>query len=285
MSKHRSLILADTHGGSIWGLMQPEYSVKRGGITSRFTANELQLYLYKKFTDMKEKLATREINSVILNGDMVDGPGWRSRKGELFSEELNDQIYMMAEILDDFLEAVNPEAVYQLSGSDYHTSKQQDMEKTLSKEIGSEYVGIGPYDFQMGDFKVNISHGTGGVYWYRGTKMDKILFALMLCKGDSEIYDADIVVRSHFHFAGYLEYPPNQFIYISPCWQCQTDYMRQKDPFKLVPTIGSLELTVDGAEHSHRWYLYPHPPRPIVEIAGVHANPSSVKRRRWLQRW
>lgn len=285
MKKHRFVVLSDLHVGSIWGLWQPLFETMRNNVKHRVMANEINLYLYKCFKKLESKLSRRNIRTVFLNGDIVDGPLWRSRSGQLVSEDLDDQVMCASELLYYFLKKIDPETVYQLHGTDYHNNRQIDLEKLIARELGIEFVGLGPYDFNFGDLKVNIAHGGGSTYWYRGTKMDKTLFALNLCKADSALYDADFVIRSHYHFAGYLEYPPNQYIAICPCFQAQTDYMRTRDAFKMVPTIGALEVTVDKNKFDHRFYLYDHPPRPAKLVNGVTIHPKEAQKSRRLKRW
>lgn len=275
IKQHRILVINDLHVGSIWGLSPRVFETEKG--PARLPDGE-QLALLKNWLKFQRKISRRKTDTVVFLGDMVDGPGYKARGREQMSPDTGDQVRNAASLLEPFLEKVDPSSVYMFSGTDYHSNNQQTNEHDLADLLGVEYVGVGPHDFEFNDITINFSHGGGGAYWYRGTKMDKTLFALQLCKADSGLYNASHVIRGHFHFAAWLEYPPNQHIAVSPCWQLQTDYMRKKDAFKMVPSIGSLELTVKGGKVDHRFYLYLHPPRMKLKPKGVKTTPESWPR-------
>jgi len=267
------LVVGDLHGGSVWALSPPKYMTKHG---NAFPQNEIQKHLWKnwrKFLDVVEK---RQYDTLILNGDNIDGPAYRDRGRCLMSSDMEDQVTNSATILEELIKRGGFGEAYVLSGTDYHTSIQQDNEAQLAKYIDAEYVGLGPFDFKVEDVSINVSHGTGSTYWYRGTKMDKIGFAMQLNIAGGGLYDSRYIVRSHLHFRGALEYE-HQSIFVVPCWQAQTDYMRKKDPLKMIPNIGSMELTIDGKEVSHRFFSYPHPPRPLKRIEGVYLGDDARK--------
>lgn len=265
MAKHKVLIIGDTHIGSIWGLSTPKFLLK-GGNTVEY--NEVQEHLWKNWLLFTSEVAKRKIDTLVLNGDMVDGPAPKDRGRNLMSSEMTDQTTNAAMILEQFVEDVKPKQVIMLSGTDYHDNVQQDNELELSKYINAQYVGLGPFDFKFGGVNVNISHGSGSSYWYRGTKMDKVGFSMQLNIAGDGLYDARYIVQSHLHFSGYLRYP-HQSVFVVGCWQAQTNYMRSKDPFKMVPNIGSLELDVEDGRVTPVFYEYTHPPRPHYVINGV----------------
>jgi hypothetical protein len=268
---HRVLVLNDTHVGSVWGLWPPNYESHYGNVEKM---NEIQKELYKHWKKFSKKVAKRKIKTVILLGDMVDGPGYKSRGREQMVTDMRDQVSAAGQLLYPLLKEIQPENVYVFSGSDYHSASQQNSERDLALDLGAEYVGLGPHDFEFDDIDINFSHGSGSSYWYRGTKMDKMGFSMQLSMAGPGLYNAKHIVRGHFHYEGYLHYS-FQDIYISPCWQAQTDYMRKKNPMKMIPDIGSLELTVDKGNVSPRFYHYEHPPRPKRVISGVDVRPDS----------
>jgi len=274
MSKTRILIINDTHVGSVWGLWPPSYTAGHGKVLG---ANEIQKHLYQSWRDFTRKVSKRKIDAIIFLGDTIEGPGRYKRGRELMSPDLSDQVEAAVELFTPLLSKIQPSYIGVISGSDYHVSLQQDNERDLAKILGAEYLGLGPHDFEFGDVTVNFAHGTGGVYWYRGTKLDKIGFAMLLNIASEGLYNARYIVRAHYHFEAHLHYR-HQDIYVAPCWQAQTDYMRRKDPLKLVPDIGALELTIQRNQLLHRFYRYPHPPRPKHHIEGFTVRPPSWPR-------
>lgn len=260
------LIVGDLHIGSVWGLSPPQYLAKYGNHVNQ---NEVQVHLWKHWREFLKQVKKRKYDTLILNGDNIDGPAPRDRGRCLMSTEMEDQVMNAATIIEELISVGGFGEVFELSGTDYHTSVQQDNEAQLAKYIDAEYLGLGPFDFTVEDTRINVSHGTGSSYWYRGTKMDKIGFTMQLNIAGDGLYNSRHIIRSHLHFRAALEYE-HQSIYVVPAWQAQTDYMRKKDPLKMIPNIGSLELVVDGSEVSHRFYTYPHPPRVLKHITGVY---------------
>jgi len=279
LAKHRVLIVGDIHAGSPWGLCTPTFMLKGGNVVNY---NSVQEHLWKNWEIFTGEVSKRKIDTLILNGDMIEGPSPKDRGRNLISPEMEDQVTLAATILEQFIETVKPKRVVALSGSDYHGNIQQDNEAQLAKYIDVDYVGLGPFDFEFDGVNINISHGTGSAYWYRASKMDRMGFAMQLNMAGDGIYNSRHIVQSHLHFGAYLRYP-FQSVYIVPCWQAQTDYMRKKDPFKLVPNIGSLELDVEDGKVTPVFYDYNHPPRPLYHIEGV--NLRNPERKRQLIRW
>lgn len=281
MKKHRVLFINDTHIGSVWGLWPNNYTADHGRVVQQSDSQKL---LLRHWNDFVNKVSRRKIDTIIFNGDCVDGPGYRSRGREQMSPDMMDQVLAAVDLFRPLLQKIDPGEVYFISGTDYHSASQQDSERELAAILDADYCGLGPHDFMFGDTAINVAHGTGGSYWYRGTKLDKIGFAMLLNIASEPLYNAKYLVRGHYHFEAHLHYR-HQDIYVSPCWQAQTAYMRKKDALKMVPNIGALELEVIGDKVMPRFYQYPHPPRPKVEIRGYSISKEDLRKKRRLERW
>ena len=281
MSKHRVLFINDTHIGSVWGLWPPKYNADHDRV---LPANEAQIMLWGEWERFKAEIAKAKPDTVIFDGDIVDGPGYHSGGREQMTTDLMDQVLAAEMVHKDLLRVAKPSEAYVLSGSDYHSSRQQDLEREFSEIIGAKYLGQGPHDMVFDGTAINVSHGGGGAYWYRGTKLDKIGFAMLLSIAGEGLYDARTIVRGHYHFEAHLHYR-HQDMYISPCWQLQTSYMRKKDALKMIPNIGSLELTIEDGVVTPRFYGYRHPPRPKTFVEGYSIHPEEGKKKRRLRKW
>jgi len=269
------------HTGSVWGLWPENYEADHERVVVSSSSQKL---LYKYWLDLIKKVARRKIDTVIFNGDNVDGPGYSARGREQMSPDMMDQVLAATQLIEMLTERIDPSEVFWLSGTDYHSAAQQDAEREIASIVGGKYVGLGPHDFMFGDITVNVAHGTGATYWYKGTKMDKTGFSMMLGMAEEGLYSARHIVRGHYHFEGYLHFR-HRDMYVSPCWQAQTAYMRKKDGLKMVPDIGTLELTIEGEDVTPRFYGYPHPPRPKVEVRGYSIHPDEAKKKRRKQKW
>jgi len=281
MSRHRVLFLSDLHAGSVWGLWPENYKADHDRC---LPPSDAQKMLYAEWVRLCGLFKKSKPNTVILNGDIIDDPGYVKRGREQMTPDLNDQVFAAEELVRMALKAANPETVYALSRSDYHSSVQQDNERQLAKNLGVEYLGCGPHDLVFDGVSVNVSHGEGGVYWYRGTKLDKIGFAMLLGIAGEGLYDAKHIVRSHYHFEAHLHYR-HQDIYVTPCFQMQTDFMRKKDPLKMIPNIGAMELTIEGGVVTPRFYACRHPPRPKTFVSGYSVHPEEAKKVRRIKKW
>jgi hypothetical protein len=281
MKRHRVLFINDLHVGSVWGLWPMSYVATHGQVMD---PSDSQKTLYRYWVDLIKKTKRRKIDTIIANGDTVDGPGYKSRGREQMSADMMDQVMAAADLVRPLLKAVDPGEFFVISGTDYHSASQQDSERQLAAVLDGVYCGLGPHDFMFGGTSINVAHGTGGSYWYRGTKMDKIGFAMMLNIASEGIYNAKHLVRGHFHYEGHLHYR-HQDMYISPCWQAQTAYMRKKDALKMVPDIGALELTIEGDKVTPLFYQYPHPLIPKVEVLGYNVPKDALRKRRRLEKW
>ena len=281
MKRHRVLFINDMHVGSVWGLWPKDYKSDHGQVVE---PSEQQRLLLSHWNDFQKKVAKRKIDTIILNGDNVDGPGYKSRGREQMTTVMRDQVFASGSLLHSLFKAVNPGEGFALSGSDYHSNGQQDSERDLASDLDIDYCGLGPHDFMFGDIAVNVAHGSGGSYWYRGTKLDKLGFAMLLNIASEGLYNAEHLVRGHFHFEAHLHYR-HQDMYVGPCWQCQTAYMKKKDALKMIPNIGALELTIEGDEVTPKFYRYPHPPQPKIEVMGVSVNREELRKKRRLERW
>ena len=243
-----------------------------------------QKLIYNHWMTFSKEVARRKIDTIIFNGDNVDGPGYYTRGREQMSSEMMDQVLAATQLIEGLVELVDPSEMFWLSGTDYHSASQQDAEREIASIVGGKYLGLGPHDFTFGDTTINVAHGGGSTYWYKGTKMDKIGFSMLLGMGEEGLYNANHIVRAHYHFEGHLHFR-HRDMYVSPCWQAQTAYMRKKDGLKMVPDIGTLELTIEGETVTPRFYGYPHPPRPKVEVRGYSIHPDEVKKKRRLKKW
>ena len=82
------LVIGDIHVGSIYGLLPPDFVSSDG---SEKPQNEGQKYLWECWQDMKRRTAKFAIDTVIVNGDLIEGKQPKQKCSELTLVAPNDQ--------------------------------------------------------------------------------------------------------------------------------------------------------------------------------------------------
>ena len=82
------LVLGDVHIGSIYGLLPPDFVSSDGAGKPQ---NEGQKYLWNCWQDMKWRAAKFAIDSVVVNGDLIEGKQPKQKCSELTLVAPNDQ--------------------------------------------------------------------------------------------------------------------------------------------------------------------------------------------------
>src|SRR5437763_16751146 len=82
------LVIGDVHVGSIYGLLPPDFVSSDG---SEKPQNAGQEYLWRCWQDMKRRAAKFTIDSVVINGDLIEGKQPKQKCSELTLIAPNDQ--------------------------------------------------------------------------------------------------------------------------------------------------------------------------------------------------
>jgi hypothetical protein len=80
------LVLGDVHIGSIYGLLPPDFVSSDG---SEKPQNEGQKYLWNCWQDMKWRAAKFAIDSVVVNGDLIEGKQPKQKCSEIRRRAMN----------------------------------------------------------------------------------------------------------------------------------------------------------------------------------------------------
>ncbi|KKK91292.1 hypothetical protein LCGC14_2714430, partial [marine sediment metagenome] len=88
MSEYRVAVISDTHVGSLFGLMPPDFINRADG---RVDQNAGQKYLWKCWIDMCQRFRDLAPDVIVINGDEVDGSQGAQRGTELCLPLLSDQ--------------------------------------------------------------------------------------------------------------------------------------------------------------------------------------------------
>ena len=257
--RKRILFIGDMHVGSTFGVWKPDYKTKQG-IT--FNINGMQSSLWEYWQFMCQELKEDPPLYAILMGDLVDGVQ-RSETGRTcLTTDLDDQANCAIELLR--MVPLQKKRYFTVVGTSYHEAQYNQSHFQICQELnnndGNFWLNTMGYVIE-GDYIINVSHGDTAAFVYPETQMARqrnfMLAAAELKKIDKP---CDLISRGHLHsynsnevsgfrlktFPG-LQAPAVTSIktLICPAWQGQTDFMQRKEPFKLIPDIGYVTISID----------------------------------------
>jgi hypothetical protein len=271
--KTNILVTSDTHVGSIYGLMPPDFI---SSDDREVALNLGQVHLWNCWSHLCKEVGGQKIDAVVHNGDSVDGLQQIQKGSELCLPIPGDQAEAAAMAMRSLLKAAGSPTFYAIQGTEYHDSKGGREAEAFAKALGAVSFGgpgTGKYsrdalDLEIDGVIVNFCHhigGTGGGFT-RASSADREGIYSALAGKDGKMPKSDCVVRSHQHYFVHVEHA-SKHIVISPCWQLPTRFSRKNSLYKNLPDIGALLITVDPAAKkrgddpiSIRKFLYPLPP-------------------------
>jgi len=183
---------------------------------------------------------------LILNGDMVEGPGDITLGVENSTTSFDEQVKWAIECWSSII-GKNTK-VYGLSGSGYHRGGKHgsDADRRVTEGLGGSFKGL-VFEFEIGKEKIQISHGSGGGIVNPDAYLRRELSLAIHDAQERGTRAPSILVRSHAH--QYFVHGDSAIIgYITPCWQYATRYMLTKTVNR-TPTIGCLLMEIDD-EHT-----------------------------------
>lgn len=269
MRRYRVLVVSDIHVGSIFGLLPPGF-VRSDNAT--VSLNPGQEHLWGCWDDLRQRV--RDVDVVVVNGDVIDGPQPAQRGTELSLPILGDQAEAAIETLRLLKKSTGTAPWYFIQGTEYHDCRAGRSAEEVARALdATPYTGLGTgrysrevLDLDIDGVVINFAHGISvATGFYRATPADREGIWSALAGKDGKMHKADAVVRSHAHSFVHVEHA-SKHIVISPCWQLQTRYQRKNSVYRMIPDIGAmvLEVTPDakrqGFDPVHvQKILYPLP--------------------------
>lgn len=249
----RIVVVSDLHAGSFYGLLPPSFTTYEGVVKA---LNPGQEYLWQCWTDFTDRISHYNIDAVLVNGDVVDGPQRRSEGAELSLPAPQDQVKAAMRTLRLLQNRAGAAKWYFTQGTPYHVANFGQYEEQVASELDAQRffsVGVGDLCREVLWLDVegviieaahHISVSTG---FYRLTALDREMQWSALSAKDATkgVPKADLVIRSHVHYFSSGEHASKQGV-TTPCWQLQTRYMRKASVGRMMPDIGGLIIEVDG---------------------------------------
>jgi len=254
--KRSIAFVADLHVGNRYAIAPAGWRSKEGNVLH---LNEGQFDLYQNFLDFCKRCDEHEVDTVVLVGDLVDGPNRKGYGRLLMTRDINEQIEMAVALLKPLC---RDRKVYGVEGSGYHvlpggTSADQ----LVVQLLGGEWKGpIAIGRFSPSNLLWNIQHGQSGAMIYRETVLAREQIFMNAAAGLGKIELTHVMVRGHWHWF-YFDATNSQWKIQVPGWACfipNKIYLRSYG--KMQPDIGGVIVQITDEDRLVlREYLYPLP--------------------------
>jgi len=255
------LVVGDLHVGSIYGMLPPDFVSSDGAEKPQ---NDGQKYLWDCWQDMKTKAAKFSIDSVVVNGDLIEGKQAKQKASELTLVAPNDQESAAVFVLRDlrnWLEKNTRRTVpfFIVQGTEYHEGRGAEELESIAGRIQGETIKSNfsgrhckeVLDLDIGGTVLNFAHHLGGGSGFtRSGSLDAEALWCQVTSSKGQAIAADLIVRSHLHYYMHVEHV-NRHAFLCPCWQLQTRFARHRSAYKLIPDIGALifHINPEGKKH------------------------------------
>ena len=244
----RSLgLLSDMHVGSTVAIWPKEYGTPEGTIIK---ASKGQLMLLDYWKEVAKTFKEYEVDTILLNGDLIEGLNRKENGKGLMASNLNFQAEACVELLDDMIPSKKTK-VWVFSGSTYHESYDCEFHESIADLLKQRY----PRTEYMGAMKniklhgtgvtMNIQHGYGGGSMYRATKMDREAMFINLAESNNKLDGKiDVIIRGHLHYFACLQMVKTSIQL--PCWKAfEASKIFLPNYGRMQPDIGGVVMLVD----------------------------------------
>ena len=191
---HRNISIADTHCGHQCGLTPPEFSPPP--INERMRKFwKVRRDLWAFFSQAVDEF--RPYDSLIFNGDLIDGKGSRSGGTELITSDRKIQGDIARAIID-FIDAKKVRLIY---GTPYHVGTDEDHEDVIDALVKGSAIGSHQW-FNINGKIFDVKHkiGSSQIPHGRLTPMAREILWNRQWAGRGEQPRADVILRAHNHY-------------------------------------------------------------------------------------
>lgn len=196
----RILLISDLHCGHVVGLTPPGWQMQPvvgASATKRDKFINVQQECWEWYMSSLKKYGPFDV--VIVNGDLIDGSGWRSGGTE---QSVIDRLHQceMAEYCIRQTMGKNTK-VYITIGTAYHTGEAEDFETVVANGIGANKIGSHEWiDIEGVVFDVKHHVGSSSVPHGRHTAIARERLWNVLWAERGLQPKAHVTIRSHVHY-------------------------------------------------------------------------------------
>ena len=187
----RILLESDYHCGHLVGLTPPSVGTAHGDNEAHRVRRKIFDW---RFAALK-KIGRVDLH--VINGDLIDGDGARSRGTELISTDRSIQADMAAECV----RCCKSDLRIITAGTAYHAGDGEDWERIIANNVGARFGGHETAVVNGTTLDIKHHVGSSSVPHARHTAIARDrLWNLLWSDIDAGTPRADVIVRSHTHY-------------------------------------------------------------------------------------
>ena len=200
----RVLAISDLHCGSTVGITPPKWF-----------KNDYHKKLWAWYVRLCAQL--QPINTLIVNGDAIDGKGQKSGGTEQLTADRNEQAEMAFEVI----KATKAKQIVMTYGTPYHTGADEDWEDVVLNYVRDRtHVPVrisADESVSVNGLIFDVKHYVGGsqVPYGRFTAVSREKMQNILWSRRGQRADADVILRAHVHYFGYCGVPGDKYLCIT----------------------------------------------------------------------
>lgn len=217
----RMVILSDLHCGHIMGLTPPAWQFNKDNIDLQDIAN-IQKDAWDWYTSAIKKVG-KNIDVLVVNGDLIDGRGEKSGSNELITVDRMKQVSIGVECLSQW----NAKQIFMTRGTPYHTGNQEQFEDLASERLGA--LIDDSLNIKINNKIFNFKHkvASSSVPYGKTTPVVKEGLWNLIQSVYNDVPSADVIVRSHVHHLA-INQDSSKYCIVTPALQVNSRYGKQQ---------------------------------------------------------
>jgi hypothetical protein len=254
MRTTRALVLSDTHTGSVYGCWHHRFA------TDKTPMSPVQRVLFRHWASLCHLLRRWKPSLLLLNGDLIDGPNYRSGGRYVTTTSLAEQAECALALVK--MIPIRGGEVYGVAGGDYSSSEFIEAHRMIVESLGGECSDDQLF-IDVHGHTLHLSHGSSPAFvYYEQVLAREGMFADQTSVG-GKIPDAEILLRAHWHKWIHIQRAwkgdVDRHILVGPGVQGQDESMSRRSPLRLVPDVGAILLSISRDRVVVDRVLYPTP--------------------------
>lgn len=196
----RILVMSDTHCGHLVGLTPPQWQAEPTSSASRTKRTKFVTVQKEAWAWYKKNVrAGGPYDLVVMNGDAIDGPGFRSGGTELITTDRQEQVEMACSAIKTAM--VGSPKLVMTYGTGYHTGDQEDWENDIAKDLNALKIGSHEWvDVEGVVFDLRHHIGSSSVPHGRSTALNRAALWANLWADQDYTPKSNVLIRSHVHY-------------------------------------------------------------------------------------
>jgi len=255
MSLVKALVLSDLHTGSVFGCWHKSFTTGH----SR-SMNPVQDILFRHWITLCDFLRHWKPTLLLLNGDLIAGPNYRSAGRFLTTTSIAEQAQCALTLLR--MIPMKGDMIYGLSGSDYLSNEFIESHQMIVESLGGRFCDEQLFLDAKGH-TIHMSHGSSTAFVDNERVLAREGMFADQTSIAGKIPDVQIVLRAHWHRWIHIQRSwksdADRHIIVGPGFQGQDEQMSNRSPLRLVPDVGAVLLSISREKVIVDRVLYPTP--------------------------